>query len=36
MSQGSREKFDVKSQISIGGGGGGGGGRRREKRERIC
>ena len=36
MSQDSREKFGVKSQISIGGGGGGGGGRRREKRERIC
>ena len=35
MSQDSREKFGVKSQISIGGGGGGGG-RRREKRERIC
>ena len=34
MSQDSREKFGVKSQISIGGGGGGG--RRREKRERIC
>ena len=32
MSQDSREKFGVKSQISIGGGGGG----RREKRERIC
>ena len=32
MSQDSREKFSVKSQISIGGGGGG----RREKRERIC
>ena len=39
MSQDSREKFGVKSQISIGGavgGGGGGGERRREKRERIC
>ena len=45
MSQDSREKFGVKSQISIGGcGGGGGGGRggggrgggRREKREKIC
>ena len=36
MSQDSREKFDVKSQISIGGGGGGGGGGRREKREKIC
>ena len=36
MSQDSREKFGVKSQISIGGGGGRGGGRRREKRERIC
>ena len=34
MSQDSREKFDVKSQISIGGGGGGGGGggEKREKR----
>ena len=32
MSQDSREKFGVKSQISIGGGGGG----RREKKERIC
>ena len=32
MSQDSRERFGVKSQISIGGGGGG----RREKRERIC
>ena len=30
MSQDSREKFGVKSQISIGGGGGGGG----EKREK--
>ena len=37
MSQDSREKFGVKSQISIGGGRvGGGGERRREKRERIC
>ena len=37
MSRASREKFGVKSQISIGGGRGGGGGeRRREKRERIC
>ena len=34
MSQGSREKFGVKSQMRGGGGGGGGG--RREKRERIC
>ena len=34
MSQDSREKFGVKSQISIGGGRWGGGGRR-EKRERI-
>ena len=37
MSQDSREKFGVKSQISIGGavGGGGGGGRREgEKREK--
>ena len=32
MSQESREKFGVKSQINIGGGLGG----RREKRERIC
>ena len=32
MSQDSREKFGVKSLISIGVGGGG----RREKRERIC
>ena len=37
MSQDSREKFGVKSQISIGGGGGGRGGEGRiEKRERIC
>ena len=36
MSQDSREKFGVKSQISIGGGGGRGRERRREKRERIC
>ena len=37
MSEDSREKFGVKSQISIGGGGGWGGGeKRREKRERIC
>ena len=35
MSQDSRKKFVVKSQINIGGGGGGGGGRR-EKKERIC
>ena len=35
MSQDSREKFGVKSQMR-GGGGGGGGGERREKRERIC
>ena len=36
MSQDSREKFGVKSQISIGGGGGGGGGggREGEKREK--
>ena len=33
MSQDSREKIGVKSQISIGGGGGW---RRRENRERIC
>ena len=39
MSQDSREKFGVKTQISIDGGRGGGGvGRegRREKRERTC
>ena len=41
MSQDSREKFGVKSQISIGGavrggGGGGGGGEKERKRERIC
>ena len=37
MSQDSREKFGVKSQISIGGAVvGGGGERRREKRKRIC
>ena len=35
MSQDSREKFGVKSQISIGGAVVGGE-RRREKRERIC
>ena len=34
MSQTSREKFGVKSQMRGGGGGGGAG--RREKRERIC
>ena len=34
MSQDSREKFGVKSQMQ--GGGGGGGRRRRVKRERIC
>ena len=34
MSQDSREKFGVKSQISIGGGGGGGGGGEGEKREK--
>ena len=33
MSQDSREKFGVKSQMP---GRGGGGGRRREKSERIC
>ena len=33
MSQDSREKFGLKSQISIGGVGGGG---RREEREKIC
>ena len=37
MSQDSREKFGVKSQMRGGGGGGGGGeGEKREKRERIC
>ena len=36
MSQDSREKFGVKSQMRGGGGGGGGGRGRREKRERIC
>ena len=37
MSQDSREKFSVKTQISIGAWGGGGGGvARKEKRERIC
>ena len=38
MSQDSREKFGVKSQMPGRGGGGlgGGGRRRREKRERIC
>ena len=37
MSQESREKFGVKSQMRGGGGwGGGGGGGRKEKRERIC
>ena len=36
MSQDSREKFGVKSQMRGGGGGGGGGEGRREKRERIC
>ena len=34
MSQDSREKFGVKSQISIGGGGGGGGRGERERKER--
>ena len=34
MSQDSREKFGVKSQISIGGGRGGGGGAEGEKREK--
>ena len=33
MSQDSREKFGVKSQISIGGGGGGGGGEERKERK---
>ena len=33
MSQDSREKFGVESQISIGGGGGGGGGGRGEERK---
>ena len=32
MSQDSREKFGVKSQISIGGGGGGGGGGDKRKK----
>ena len=36
MSQDSREKFGVKTQISIGGGGGGGGGGGARRRERIC
>ena len=38
MSQDSREKFGVKSQMRGGGGGGGGGrgGGRTEKRERLC
>ena len=45
MSQDSRDKFGVKTQISIGVGGGGGGGqgeeggekeRKERKRERIC
>ena len=37
MSQESREKFGVKSQMRGGGGWGGGeGGGRKEKRERIC
>ena len=36
MSQDSREKFGVKSQISNGGAGGGVGRGGREKRERIC
>ena len=35
MSQDSREKFGVKSQMR-GGGGGGGARERTEKRERIC
>ena len=34
MSQDSREKFGVKSQISIGGWGGGGGGGEGKKREK--
>ena len=34
MSNDSREKFGVKSQISIGGGGGGGGGGGRGEREK--
>ena len=33
MSQDSREKFGVKSQISIGGGGGGGGEKERKERK---
>ena len=36
MSQDSREKFGVKSQMRGGGAGGGGEGGRREKRKRIC
>ena len=36
MSQDSREKIGVKSQMRGGGGGVGVGGGRREKRERIC
>ena len=36
MSQDSREKFGVKSQMRGGGGAGAGGRGRREKRERIC
>ena len=35
MSQDSREKFGLKSQLQGGGGGGGGGGAEKE-RERIC
>ena len=34
MSQDSREKFGMKSQMRGGGGGGGGGGARKERKER--
>ena len=37
MSQDSREKIGVKTQVSIGGeGGGGGAGEKERKKERIC
>ena len=35
MSQDSREKFGMKSQISIGGGGGGGGEERKERKDML-
>ena len=35
MSQDNREKFGVKTQISIGGGGGGGGGARKERKDML-